>query len=71
MIKELIYGNRKSEMTPQELKAVFDRLGLNVPETECRDIARAIKHLDEMKASVRKPRSAAEPACYSSLKSNQ
>lgn len=41
-------------MTSQELKTLFNRLGLKVPEAECRDIASAIKYIDEMKDSVRK-----------------
>jgi len=40
--------------THQELKKIFERLGLEIPEVELCDIATAIKFIDEMKNEVRK-----------------
>ncbi|HYM72472.1 MAG TPA: hypothetical protein VET89_05785 [Stellaceae bacterium] len=50
-------------MTRQELDAALARLGLDVPEAERDGIADAVKYVEQMAASVRKPRSVmAEPA---------
>lgn len=50
-------------MTRQELDATLAQLGLKVPEAERDDLANAVRYIEEMAASVKKPRSvAAEPA---------
>jgi len=50
-------------MSREELDAAFARLGLQVPEAERGDIAAAVRFIEEMAASVRKPRAVgAEPA---------
>ncbi len=50
-------------MTRQELDATLARLGLKVPEAERNDLVDAVRFIEEMAASVKKPRSvAAEPA---------
>lgn len=47
----------------QEVKTIFERLGLQIPESELRDVALAVKFLDEMTAEVRKLKSdTTEPA---------
>lgn len=50
-------------MTRQELDATLVRLGLKVPDVEKDDLVNAVRFIEEMAVSVRKPRSAeAEPA---------
>lgn len=57
------YCKERDKMTRQELDAALTRLGLKVPEAERDDLANASRFIEEMAASVKKPRSvAAEPA---------
>lgn len=49
--------------THQELKKIFERLGLEIPEIELCDVASAVRFIDEMKTEVRKLHSSrTEPA---------
>lgn len=48
---------------PEELKTIFEQLGLQIPEEELYDIATAVKFIDEMRIEVRKLNSSTtEPA---------
>ena len=44
-------------MNRQVLDTALDKLGLQVPEAEREDIAKAVQLIEAMAASVRKPRS--------------
>ncbi len=64
LIANLIWDkNEGDEMTQQELKVILDRLGLEVPKNEQRDIIDASKYIEEMLILIRKSYSfSIEPA---------
>lgn len=53
----------KMTINDQQLKIIFEQLGLEIPDEELRNIAQGVKFIDEMRSEVRKLKSnSTEPA---------